>query len=169
MHTWYLISVWIHVLAAMVWVGGMAFLAAVIVPTIRHPDWRGRAASLIAISGRRFKHIGWGSLLILIATGITNLTFRGLGPALTTSAFWEASFGQILLWKLHLVVLVLLLSAIHDFYIGPRAVAAWESNPNAPSTRRLRKAASWMGRINFLLALAIVALAVMLLRGAPWQ
>lgn len=168
MHAWYIVSVWLHILAAAVWIGGMAFLAAVIVPAMRHPELRDRAASLIAVSGRRFKHIGWGCLLILIATGITNLTFRGLGPALATGDFWEGSFGRVLMMKLHLVVLVMVLSAVHDFWIGPRAVEAWKAAPEAPRTRRLRKAASWMGRVNFLLALGIVALAVMLLRGEPW-
>lgn len=168
MHPWYILSVWLHILAAMAWIGGMIFLVAVIVPALRHPDLRDRAASLIALSGRRFKHIGWGCLLVLGVTGVTNLTFKGLGPALATAEFWDAPFGSLLKMKLHLVALVVVLSVIHDFWIGPRAVEAMREQPDAPRTLRLRKAASWMGRVNFLLALGVVALAVMLWRGAPW-
>lgn len=168
MHAWYIFSVWLHILAAIAWIGGAIFLAAVIVPCVRRPELREHAALLIQITGRRFKYLGWGCLLILVVTGITNLTFKGLGPALHTSEFWTGPFGSLLAHKISLVLLILVLSAAHDFYIGPRAAESWRTDPDSARTKRLRKAASWMGRINLLLALVVVALGIMLWRGKPW-
>jgi hypothetical protein len=39
------------------------------------------------------------------------------------------------------------------------------SEPGSPRTLRWRRAASWMGRINLLLAVGVIALAVGLVRG----
>ncbi len=55
-----------------------------------------------------------------------------------------------------LIVLTLILSAFHDFVLGPRAGA-----PGADSAARLR--ASWLARINVLVALVIVLLGLSLL------
>lgn len=54
------------------------------------------------------------------------------------------------------------MSGLHDFYVGPRAAELMVERPDVPATRRLRRAASWMGRLTLLMALAILALAVTL-------
>jgi len=41
--TWYLLAVSLHILAACVWIGGMVFLAAVLLPVLREPEYRGAA------------------------------------------------------------------------------------------------------------------------------
>ena len=168
MHGWYIFSVWLHVMTAVAWIGGAIFLAAVIVPCLRRPELRAHAAMLIQVTGRRFSYIGWVCLLALVVTGITNLIFKGVGPALHSREFWIGPFGGLLAQKIGLVLVILMLSAVHDFFIGPRALEAWRAHPQSARTQRLRKAASWMGRVNLLLSLIVVALGVMLWRGAPW-
>jgi hypothetical protein len=56
-------------------------------------------------------------------------------------------------WKLGLVVLALILSAFHDWVLGPRA-----GQPGADPSVRLR--ASWIARLNVAAALAVVWLAL---------
>ena len=51
----------------------------------------------------------------------------------------------------------------HDFEIGPKATRAWEAGSESAAT--LRRVASWIGRLNLLLGLVVVALAVALVRG----
>jgi len=63
---------------------------------------------------------------------------------------------------------VLVVSAVHDFSVGPRASVAIQRDPGSPEAERLRRQASLMGRGNVLLALALVAVAVTLVRGSPW-
>ena len=45
--TWYLLAVSFHILAACVWIGGMVFLAVVLLPALREPEYRGVALPLI--------------------------------------------------------------------------------------------------------------------------
>jgi len=166
MNTLYLVSVWIHVLAAMTWVGGMAFLVFVMVPILRLPEYRERASALVHRSMIKFRLVGWICLATLIVTGSFNMWVRGL----RWSAFLDGSaalnpVARALGYKLVLVAVVLAVSAVHDFYIGPRATRLWQQAPDSQEATRFRKRAAMFGRVNALLALAIVFFAVMLVRG----
>ena len=58
---------------------------------------------------------------------------------------------------------IVVLQAVHDFSIGPRALAAMETG--APEAPRLRTLTSWIGRINGVVTLVIVLCAVIVVRG----
>jgi uncharacterized membrane protein len=162
----YLLSVWLHILTAAVWLGGMLFLVLVLLPVVRRPEYQKSAGMLFHAAGLRFRGVGWIGFGLLILTGVVNLAYRQITWAtLTTAAFWQGPFGRTLGWKLLLVAITLLASAYHDFYAGPRATAAWQADPTSSEAQRLRKQASWFGRLNLLLGLAIVLLAVALTRG----
>lgn len=166
MHGLYLVSVWLHILAATVWIGGMAFLVMVIVPTIRRPENRSIAARLVSETGLRYRTVGWTCLAIMLLTGIFNIGYRGYRWGdVWSGELWQGAFGTALAWKLGLVVAVGVLSAVHDFFIGPRAATVWMEAPDSTEALRLRKLASRMGRMTALLALAVVFLAVAMLRG----
>lgn len=161
-----LLVVWLHILAAAIWIGGMIFLALVLLPLTRRPEFRAAAPSLIRWTGIRFRGLGWACLILLVATGILNLAIRGFTwEHFKNGAIWQSPFGQVLAIKLFLLALILVLSLAHDFYIGPRATAAWHSDPGSAQTRRLRAQAGWIGRVNLLLALILVGLGVILVRG----
>ena len=166
LRTLYLASVTLHVLTAALWAGGMLFLVFVIVPLLRTPALRDRAVALVAALGLRFRNVGWASFLVLIVTGTINAAYRAQSAgALLDPAWWSTPFGRLLAEKLGVVTLILVLSAIHDFHVGPRASALLEAEPGAPRTLRWQHAARWMGRINLLLAVAVIAMAVALARG----
>jgi uncharacterized membrane protein len=165
----YQLSVFIHILSAVVWVGGMLFLALVVVPVARSLPAVERAA-LIGAVGRRFRVVGWACIALLIATGVINLAYRGLTWETFFSAqMLESQFGRVLLLKLALVVVMIVLSAVHDFVIGPQSVRLAESKAPADAEQMvsLRRQASWMARVNAVLALLVVALGVALVRGLP--
>ena len=169
-HAFYVLSVWIHILAACLWIGGMLFLVLVLIPALRTlPDPRMRA-ELISVTGRRFRLVGWVTLAVLVITGWTNLYARGVRVAgLFDGAFWQVPFGQVLAWKLVFVLLILTLSVVHDFHVGPKASELASSRQASPEQAlRWRRAATWMGRLNLLLALVVAACGVMLARGRPW-
>ncbi len=169
MHALYLASVWLHIMAAVAWVGGTLFLVLVLVPAIRQEEFRRIGSALIRFTGLRFRWVGWVCFAIFIITGSVNLAARGIGFAeLMEAPFWQGSFGRTLALKLALVAAILGISALHDFRLGPRAAAAWEADPSSAETLRLRRTAVQLGRWNLLLALAVILLGIMLVRGAPW-
>lgn len=164
----YLLSVWLHILAATVWVGGMLFLVLVVVPWLRSGA-RADAGALLSQTGRRFRTVGWASFAILLTTGLFNLWVRGVRPSDFVRPEWlESSFGRTVLFKLFAFAGVLALSAIHDFVVGPQATAAMAADPSSPESKALRRRASLLGRFNVLLALALIAAGVVLVRGVPW-
>ncbi|MBI3990235.1 MAG: DUF4149 domain-containing protein [candidate division NC10 bacterium] len=168
MHAFYLLSVWLHLLAAMIWIGGMVFLAMALVPVIRRLKDQEVATTLIHETGMRFRWVGWGCLGLLLVSGTVNLAYRGFGwTDVWSGRIVQGPLGQVLGFKLLLVAVILLISALHDFLIGPRATALGQADPTSLEARRLRRQASWLGRLNLLLALIVVALGVMLVRGLP--
>jgi uncharacterized membrane protein len=134
----------LHVLAALVWIGGMLFVALVLVPVVRAQADPALRARLFHHVGVRFRAVGWAALLLLLATGLANLWMR---PYLLTLTRFQ--------WKLGLVVLALALAAAHDFVLGPRAGA-----PRADP--RLRAWASWLARANVVVVLIVVILGLAL-------
>jgi putative copper resistance protein D len=168
MHILYLISVWLHILAATVWIGGMAFLVLVVVPWLRRGN-RVNAGTFLRETGERFRNVGWTCFGIVLVTGTFNLWIRGVRLSDFARTAWLSSpFGQTVLLKLGTFALVLLVSTAHDFSVGPRASLAIARDPVSPEAQALRRRASLLGRVNVVLALLLVAAGVMLVRGVPW-
>lgn len=166
MHTLYVVSVWLHIVAATIWVGGMFFLGLAVVPVARGLSDRRLASQLTGQIAQRFRPIGWWCLALLLLTGALNLHARGVGAAaLVDPAFWGSPFGTLLGGKLALFSAIVALSVYHDASLGPRAIAELRADPSSPAAQRLRAQASWMGRFTLLVSLVIVALAVGLVRG----
>lgn len=163
----YLFSVWLHILAATLWIGGMLFLATVVVPWLRRGD-RARAAAMLRDTGQRFSRIAWVCFALIFVTGLFNLAMRGVGVRqLFDPQWWMSPVGLPIVLKLVCFAAVLGLSVFHDFSLGPRATAAIERDPTSAAAERLRRSASWMGRINALLGLVLIALGVVIVRGWP--
>jgi len=83
------VRVFVHVLAATVWVGGQLTLAG-LVPGLRDLD--AQAPKAVA---RRFNTIAWPAFGILVATGIWNVT--------AVDVVWSSAYGTTLIVKLALV------------------------------------------------------------------
>jgi len=166
MKTLYLLSVWVHIVSAIFWIGGSLFLALILVPAMRQSEHRELAASIVSWTGRRFRTIGWVCFGLFIVTGTLNLGFRGYTWGhLFDGTLFAGSFGHALALKLTIFAFILALSAIHDFYVGPKAAELMRIDPRSPRARKLRRRASWFGRVNLLLALIVIWLGMMLVRG----
>lgn len=165
----YHLSVFVHVVSAVVWLGGMLFLALVAIPVLRGLPDRPRA-ELVAQLGERFRPVAWACIALLLVTGVANLAYRGVTwESVVTGRLWQSPFGQVLAWKLAMVAAMVALSAWHDFSLGPRSTElARTGNPGDEALRTaLRRRAAWVGRLNAVLAVGVLATAVMLVRGLP--
>lgn len=164
--TLYIFVVTLHVLAALFWLGGMFFLGLVGAPVLRAVEPASLRRELFTRLGSRFRSWGWGAIAVLLVTGFWNLHLRGILTleVLGNPSFWGSPFGHALAWKLALVTGMLLNQALHDFWLGPRAGRV--SVATAPfEAARLRRWASWLARVNALLGLILVWVAVRLGRG----
>ncbi len=168
MHSWYLVSMWFHILAAAFWIGGSLFLALVLIPGLRASSFRDRMAELLTAVAQRFSWAAWTGFGLLVATGVFNLIYRGVTvEGIASGEFWRSWYGEVLAWKLTLVILILSLSGVHDFFLGPWAARVWKEEPHSRLALRLRLVARWIGRTNLLLGLIVVALGIILTRGWP--
>ncbi|MBS2013260.1 MAG: DUF4149 domain-containing protein [Deltaproteobacteria bacterium] len=158
MSTLYVVSVTLHILAAMLWIGGMGTFALIVVPVakrILEPEQAGR---ILRAVGMRFSAISIHVLGTLLVTGVVNLACRGVLPMLATAAFWRTPFGTTLAVKLALVTFVTIASVIH----ARDARAAGER----PATKT-RTRSTVLGRLTLVVSLVVVVFAVSLVRGVP--
>jgi len=103
MITNYLISIFVHVICAAFWIGGMLFIPLVLVPGIKNQPNR---VLLLHKTGIKFRFYGWLAVIILIISGVLNIHFRGL--PFTIEFFMNTSYGKLLSIKLSLFVIMLL-------------------------------------------------------------
>ena len=164
MPTGYYVNVTTHVLAAMLWLGGMFFLGLVGAPVLRGLEPPMLRQRLFHQLGLRFRTIGWWAIGVLLVTGLINLHYRGWlhWSVLGTGAFWRTASGHALAFKLVAVLAMLIVSAVHDFGLGPLAGRVSAGSPRAI---QLRRRAALLARINALLGVVVVVAAVRLARG----
>ncbi len=164
MRSLYYLNVTIHVLAALVWLGGMFFLALVGAPVLRAVEPAELRQKLFDQLGRRFRSVGWITLGVLIVTGIVNLHFRGAlhVEVWRNPEFWRSSWGLALGVKLTAVVVMLVVEGYHDWVMGPHAGQMVAGSPEAAAFRRR---ASVYARVAALSGIIIVIAAVRLVRG----
>lgn len=164
----YFLSVWLHILAAAVWVGGLIYTAAVAVPFALTHEASERQRILRGLA-RRFRWIGWGSIGVLIITGIGNLTLR-LTPVkfsqiLNGDLFNPDKVEQLLAiwlpWKFMLLILMVGLMAFHDI----TSLQAAKKNEGSPDTAPGNKMGSRAAALATLLAIAVLYVSVRLVRG----
>jgi len=150
---------WLHLMAAILWIGGTLAVSLVIHPVLRAELPDDARMAVYREIGRRFAKVQWWTWGVLAATGGWKLwSIRG------TPQVFLGPFGKILSVKLALVAGMAALSLIHALVWGP----ALASGAGAPAGRAAlaRRAAFW-GRINGLLMIGIVFCAA-LLRFNPW-
>jgi uncharacterized membrane protein len=141
----------VHLLAAIVWVGGTIGLVFVAVPPVQRLEGEMRA-QLLREFGRRWRPIGWSALGVAIVTGAIIASRDG---AFDTT---PARFDWVLGIKGALVGLLIAGAYLHDYVLGPGlARQLREGRPQS-----LRPLLTTLGRGNLLLTLAIPILGVLL-------
>jgi uncharacterized membrane protein len=161
----YYLNVTVHVLAAMLWLGGMFFLGVVGAPVLRAVEPEVLRQRLFSELGERFRTAGWWAIAVLVLTGTLGLYYRGWlhwSGVLGEASFWSTPTGHALGTKLAAVVVMIGIELVHDFVQGPRAARAMAGSAEAIL---LRRRAAWLARINALVGVLLVAAAIRLARG----
>lgn len=152
--------VWLHILAAAAWIGGMLFLSLILVPVFKREGFAGERRALFQTLALRFRMVAWGSIIALVGTGSLLLASR------VGSLAEPASWPFVLKLKLALVALLIALTVVHDFWLGPKVAELMRASPaNRGATEQmLVRLSPWIARLGLVLALIILLLAVAVAR-----
>jgi putative copper export protein len=104
------VRLFLHVLAATVWVGGQITLAALV------PALRGTADGVTRVAARAFNRIAWPAFAVLVVTGVWNVM------AMDDDS---ASFQRTLMLKYALVLASGVTAYLHQRAKTPRAMAVY--------------------------------------------
>ncbi len=104
-----MIMLWIHLVAAMTWVGGMVVQWIVLGPAFKPAPGESPHGALRSRIEERFRKLRWASLITLLITGVFNLLNEG------ASARMESAWGGVLMIKLLLVAVAIGLTGVYDF------------------------------------------------------
>jgi uncharacterized membrane protein len=123
----------VHLLAAMVWVGGSVALVFAGVPAIRvlEGEPRGRAMREL---GLRWRPLGYGSLGVAVLTGVV-LASHDRGDA-------RSPFDTVLWVKVGLTGALVVVSYLHNYVYGPRLQSEIKEG-RPPASRPTLVAVGW--------------------------
>ena len=107
---WETVRLFLHVLAATVWVGGQLTLAALV------PALRGTAEGVTRVAARAFNRVAWPAFGVLVVTGVWNVV------ALDDNS---AAFQHTLMLKYVLVLLSGVTAFLHQRATSTRGLAVF--------------------------------------------
>jgi uncharacterized membrane protein len=140
-----LVSVWLHLLGIVTWIGGLVYQTHLLVPAARRDG-----AVAVTQMLRRGRRVTWTAIALVVLTGLYNVTL--LGPL---DRVLQSGAALLLALKFMLVLAAVAVAGQRDFAQVPRlarAVAAGD-DPRPALT-----AIAWMDRVVLLLAVVIVYL-----------
>lgn len=109
--TWDAVRVFLHVLAATIWVGGQLTLAGLV------PGLRALAPDAPRAVARRFNRIAWPAFGVLVATGIWNV--------LVLEPDWDSDYGRTVMVKVLVVTASGVTALVHSQARSRTALAAF--------------------------------------------
>jgi putative copper export protein len=107
---WETVRLFLHVLAATVWVGGQLTLAALV------PALRGSAEGVTQVAARAFNRVAWPAFGVLVVTGVWNVV------AVDDDS---AAFQHTLMLKYALVLLSGVTAFLHQRATSTRGLAVF--------------------------------------------
>lgn len=158
------IAYWLHMLATVVWIGGLAALSLLVVPaarrTLRGQDY----AAFLALVQKRLQAVGWFSLVVLGLTGMFQMS---------SSPFYEGFLAIQNPWSIamllkHLSIgIMVLFSGYLTWFLGPalqrnalRIAAGKELDPaQQAKLQRQETLLLWLNVAVSLLVLLLTAIA----------
>jgi uncharacterized membrane protein len=155
-----IVAYWLHMLATVVWVGGLVSLAWVVIPAARKSLDNEAYLAFLGRLQTRLQGIGWFSLLILAGTGMFQMiSHPSYGGFLAIDNPW----AQAILIKHLAIGGMVVASAYLTWGLAPglrRLALLQAAGRDVDETQRARLQAqeAWLLRINVLLSIVVLAL-----------
>lgn len=156
--TFSLFFVWLHILAVVVWIGGIVYTAYVAGPLLRSPDYSSPA--LLERLVHRFQRLSRELLYVILVTGVFNMIFRGTLIEFRFSSKFLTFVGV----KFTLLLVIAALQVYYSLKLIPQiADAANSPSEQAPdASRKLNRKAHVVSALMVALAVVIVYLGLSL-------
>lgn len=152
------LAYWLHMLATLVWIGGLSAMAILILPAARRALEPAAFARLLTDLQRRLDPLGWMSLVVLFGTGMFQMSAN---PNYTGFLAIDNLWATAILIK-HLVIFVMVgVSAYLTWGLLPalrRSALQLEKGRQAPEVDRLQKQELFFMRLNLALGVVVLAL-----------
>jgi uncharacterized membrane protein len=152
------LTYWLHMLATVVWIGGLSALALILLPAARSSLETGAYSRLLEGVQRRLDPLGWLSLAILVGTGLfqmsANPNYQGF---LAVNNRW----AMAILVKHGVFAMMVVISAYLSWGLLPRlrrAALQRLKQPDEAVSGRLHDQEARLVRINLLLGILVLAL-----------
>jgi uncharacterized membrane protein len=160
---------WLHLLGAFVWIGGLGFQVLVLWPFVARPETTVERLRLSLGLEARFRHIMWPAVGLVLFTGLANLLNAWYATVMLGGSL-PATFMWVLGTKLALILGIVLLQAVQQFVIQPRRLAALADlsvtiQTLSPRCRQLQRLALRLSLAALVLASAVLWCAVLLRHG----
>jgi copper transport protein len=121
---------WLHIAFAAVWLGGVAYFAAVIAPQVLSQRV---LVKELGASIEKFSPLALSCVLVIALTGIAqSASFVG-----SFDALFNTVYGRALLIKLMVFLVLIAFGAFHQFVIGPQ-LTAWRAKAESQEQAALR-------------------------------
>ncbi|MCH6555661.1 MAG: DUF4149 domain-containing protein [Chloroflexi bacterium] len=149
------ITPWIHIVAVAVWLGPQFFMFLVTVPAVRvieDPEVRLRVMKVIVT---RFGWLAWAAMAVIVLSGVSNL----FQEADEFGHIWDSEYRyfQIFSTKMVLVGLMVILTALHTFVIGPKQLRLLEEmRSDSTEAAGLRRVSIIVSSLTLLISIATV-------------
>ncbi len=144
----------LHLLATVMWIGGMATNILVTLPSAREVLEPAVSGRLIGAITKRFRRLVWGSLITLLLSGVPltllNENFAGLGRI-------DNTWSQVVLVK-HLFVIAAVLLSVYSFEVLTPKMARLAAKGPSPELLKAQKLQLRMASTGFVLGLIILLL-----------
>jgi uncharacterized membrane protein len=157
MPTWVLTLIyWLHMLATVIWVGSLAAISLLVLPSIKRTLDPDTQLVFIEALQKRLEPIAWFSISLLIVTGLFQMSVNPhYDGFLSISTQWSLA----ILTKHILGVFMVVTSAIQTWEVIPairRAILVSKKSKNAEELDVLRKREILLLRINLGLSVLIL-------------
>jgi uncharacterized membrane protein len=153
------IAYWLHMLATVVWIGGLTALAVLVIPAARRSLENHAFAALLNEIQRRLDGLGWFSLVVILASGLFQMSaspnYEGF---LSISNRWSAA----IFIKHILFIVMIAISAYLSWGLFPKirrtAMRLAQSNEHSGEADRLQRQNKQLLHLNLILAVLVLAL-----------
>jgi uncharacterized membrane protein len=149
------ITPWIHMVAVAVWLGPQFFMFLVTVPAVRLIEDPAVRLQVMRVIVTRFGWLAWAAMAVIVLSGVSNL----FQQADEFGHVWDTDYRyfQIFSTKMALVGLMVILTALHTFVIGPKQLRLLEEmRSDSTEAAGLRRVSIIVSSLALLASIAVV-------------